>query len=376
MEYKKPINAKEAFDCPETTEQYFRPKFSCLFQGCDLSVLNDELINKLIGYGVFIRESQYSIYDLDLEYEEPNSKEFNTSIYYNSRRYILDDEVLKELYFMLKCYVSGIEWYEYENPEDKETDYSNIELGDELEEVFFKLNKYVDIKDQIKFLKKQYKKRFPKEEGYSDYIGDEDSNNTYYNCAWGFHVNDYLTDSMMLIKLYLTMSESEYCFGELVSMVLQDERDIGDDSLEKLLEKWFLFYSKEFELKVISNKIEELRISLNRTNKKDSKNTSTSVESLNDQCYTALEIAYYAYYMSETDISFLNLPFPSERAYKKLSMDFNKDWKNIQKSYLSICINRNLRLKKGRDKKIEKIKGLLTPKALSLAEQEIMLVFD
>ncbi|MCB0462668.1 MAG: hypothetical protein R2816_06755 [Flavobacteriaceae bacterium] len=87
---------------------------------------------------------------------------------------------------------------------------------------------------------------------------------------------------------------------------------------------------------------------------------------------SALEVAYYAYYMREAKEKIVSCRFPSEEAYKELQNRFGANWKNIQQSYNEINNNRNMRLKSSRKKKVENVMPLLTPKALSLAEFDLI----
>jgi len=90
--------------------------------------------------------------------------------------------------------------------------------------------------------------------------------------------------------------------------------------------------------------------------------------------FSGPEIALYAYYMKEARISFTSSVFPSENAYKELSDQFKKNWKNIQKYYLEISRDKDSRLKKIKSTSFNKLENLLPEKAKTLFKTEISIL--
>ena len=88
------------------------------------------------------------------------------------------------------------------------------------------------------------------------------------------------------------------------------------------------------------------------------------------------DIAYYAYYMSQTQQKFVDAPFPSVNAWEELGSRFGKSHKNIQLKYNEILKDAESRIKKSASGTIQYvINHMLTdnPKAIQLAEDELRL---
>ena len=88
------------------------------------------------------------------------------------------------------------------------------------------------------------------------------------------------------------------------------------------------------------------------------------------------DLAYFFYYLSQTNIKILKSVFPSDLAWNEIGLKFGKSSKNIQKAYNIINSNSKERLRKRKDNNIEYvIENMLKdyPKALKLAKDELKL---
>ena len=88
------------------------------------------------------------------------------------------------------------------------------------------------------------------------------------------------------------------------------------------------------------------------------------------------DIAYCVYYQKETKSLQLKNSFPSVKGWEEIGKIYEKNSKNIQQLYNSICNNELERLQKSRIKTIEFIiENMLSkyPEALKLAKDELNL---
>lgn len=98
---------------------------------------------------------------------------------------------------------------------------------------------------------------------------------------------------------------------------------------------------------------------------------------VNDKRPNRTDIAYYCYYTSQTKTLEINSVFPSDKAWIEIGERFNKNHKNIQKTYNLISHNKTERLKSTKANNIKYvINNILNEnkEALNLAKDELKLV--
>ncbi len=87
------------------------------------------------------------------------------------------------------------------------------------------------------------------------------------------------------------------------------------------------------------------------------------------------DLAYFIYYLEATKTRIIESEFPSDKAWKEIGDKFEKNWKNIQKTY-NVIVREKERFKNRRDNNLlYVIENMLTeyPKALKLAKDELKL---
>ena len=180
--------------------------------------------------------------------------------------------------------------------------------------------------------------------------------------SWIDFVINFLDE--VFILNYLNWSEDNFL----------DEDEVNG-SINNLISLWR-------NLLTLENILKSIRYHLNKVMFNDETKQKTPIiqredftpfENKSNLSLSALEVAYYAYYMSKCSTSFTENIFPSEKAFNELSVQFQCNWKNIQMSYNSL-LTKDVRLKNNRKIKIEKVLPLLPDLAKKIALEEIELI--
>lgn len=335
-------------------------KYYGILKNHNLEILNDSLIKTLLEKNIIVFSREYPF--------ETDTK-FKNRINYKGKCYKLSYEVQHEIFKLIDFHFDFRENQHF------------IEI--DIEQLNFDLQRFLDIEDKITFLKRKYSEVFPDHIWYDSY-------NEYLIKYKNNQSAEYELDEHLLYQEYPGKNYSDWesfvwgVFSKeiIIWYLTEDLNEVHSLDIEnpffhkiygieivqsypklfEMVELWQEFHLKKGVLKYIKSKIEELEKEINNTAQN---NTSTNKLS-------ALEVAYYIYYKREAKEKVAEVPFPSEMAFKELQDEWGPNWKNIQKEYNLIFKDRDIRLKPGRDKKIQRIKHLLTPTALSIAESDLI----
>lgn len=315
------------------------------FLGClgniNLFEVNDRLIEILQTEKIIKKDNR----DYGIEITD-ESKSITLLTHYKGNSYELSSELIDEIYGLLKNYVMRVS--------DSYHDFNDIS---------FNSNAFLDKASKIDYYKTQYQKVFPKDpQQFSIYRG-QGKNGLQ---EWRDYCELWIADSTTLLNHYLNYKNHtekeqfeipiELRFVQYIKGHETEFIALNDDFFD-FLKLWIQFQETDEILEKITHEINDLS------------NSNTSELS-------ALEIAYYAYYQSESKTKFLNNVFPSEAGHKELGDKFNRDWNNIKISYNDISNNRDTRLKNNsRKKKIEKILPYLSEAGQELAREEINTIY-
>lgn len=134
--------------------------------------------------------------------------------------------------------------------------------------------------------------------------------------------------------------------------------------------KWGFYNGMIYELKDFVRLNEEMFRDFYRNNKSKVILCSNGVI----QKPNRTDIAYYIYYVSTKNYKVLEADFPTVQGYKELGELYNINWTNIQKKYLEILKDRDMRIQFSRKKNIEfVIDNMLKdyPEAMKIAKSEL-----
>ncbi|WP_417198957.1 hypothetical protein [Bizionia sp.] len=316
----------------------------------DLSKIDTKTIDVLIKENIFIKP-EMSItmrhklfFDLDSECKESDSSALDNRIYRNSIEYILNPDVSDDMFLLLQYYI-------------EEDNYPD----DEIDELFFKVNAILGKKKKIKYLKKQYKKIFPKDSDFMMYSTsiDDDSEKFGISEAWYDIFCEYLfKDQQIFIKSYLTTNfdnSDMATFIEVVISTIQQENEIPCYNLKNFIKKWKIFYVKDCLLKNILWKIRVISdpesIELPKGIVLDEPETKIEKVSDFDSCLSDLsgtEMAYYIYYTEYANEKVVEYDRSSEAEqtayWSAISKIYNKNITNVRKT-VGLIKDEQVRLK-------------------------------
>jgi|26BtaG_2_1085354.scaffolds.fasta_scaffold00262_2 hypothetical protein len=323
-------------------------KFIGIIELDDLGNTNHDAVKKFIEHNLIIR--------VDIEERFSNNKfENKFPLDFDNGHYLFRKDLLNEIYYILKFYVEEI----------KSDYWSGID------DHFRELNSILNPGQKVEYLENYYKQIYPIDNLYPIYTGE--GANGIKN--WKDWVISDITSSFELMKIYVSTKINATNNNEMnrieaatkfVPAIYRNRSFVEnnpDVDIFQLLEEWEDYFVKHNQLKIILNKIHELN---------GSRHTIIRTYSNDPEKLSALEVAYYAYYMCEAKESFVSVDFPSQLAWAELSKTFRVNAKNIQLSYNQISRYRDIRLGKGRGKKIQKVMKHLHPKALTFAESDLI----
>jgi len=188
---------------------------------------------------------------------------------------------------------------------------------------------------------------------YVDFLNREVDNNWKEWVFWGI-LNKNILEGYLLYDLEKFKDDvfsDDYWISFITSLKFEKYN---------VVDIWSNFYS----LSIINDRLSKI------INQDDNKRPKEE-EHFTEHPMSALEIAYYAYYMSEAKEKFTVNPFPSDKAYKELEEEFGKNWANIKNSYNEIFKDEDIRLKASRRSKITAVLNHLSPDAKILANKEL-----
>lgn len=116
-------------------------KYSGILKDLNLEVVNEELLKELVERGIYLIEEKENF---SLPFERENSTEIKFNMYFNSVRYIMDDDIKDEIYNYISFYI-----------DDVILDFDYVKKA-----FYFKLNSYLDNEKKIKYLKKLYRRDY------------------------------------------------------------------------------------------------------------------------------------------------------------------------------------------------------------------------
>ncbi len=181
-------------------------------------------------------------------------------------------------------------------------------------------------------------------------------------------------------------NEEDDCFYRYIkNNFITENPDATTEGLQECIINAFSIYLKSDDLSYTNklNYLEELPQQIYESNKihrqflffKNFAEKHMS-KSTNKNNANRTDIAYCIYYLCETKSLELNSIFPSDKAWKEIGENYNKNSKNIQQIYNLISHKRDERLKKSKRKNIKYvINNMLEGKeeALKLAKDELKL---
>ncbi|WP_299111732.1 hypothetical protein [uncultured Winogradskyella sp.] len=320
-------------------------KFFGVLQNYSLDILNKEIIEILLDKNVISKSTfQTEVNKSSIKAEE--SKSFEYSIFYDKTSYFISKEFYKELYYLLQFCV-----------EKHLSGGYTLEINSLEHSLKGCLNK----DSKIKYLEKKYSEIYNEDQlGFPEYMADDTN---YYNWDTYFDVQignsnqfliDYLTSKFQFISCLTDPDEIQIRDLDISNCLWEIILNNEHEELKEFLHEWSNCFDKKCILEYIKREIDNLKLNSHSKNK-----------------LSALEIAYYAYYMKEARESFTVEQFPSDAAHKELGERFNTNWTNIKKNYIEISTKKNLRLKATRRDKILNCKKFLKPSALNIANKEI-----
>lgn len=209
-------------------------RFLGIASDIDFNNFNEETITTLIDRNVYVlAHNDFPDFEMD------DSNSFSFHLYLNNIFYQINPIIIAEVYGVIRYFV-----------EDK------ICLSEcFVEDLMMKTYTLPGRKSKKKFLKKKYKKMFPKDEGFLVYSTLVECEGVLFdaNISWYEHVKDFLTgeEGQIMINTYLNYKREENIFRNetdfLYEIFLQFE-EIGEYEFDELKEQWLNYYEKEFYL--------------------------------------------------------------------------------------------------------------------------------
>ncbi|MDH7913212.1 hypothetical protein [Winogradskyella sp. SYSU M77433] len=314
-------------------------KFLGIASACDFENVNLSTLDFLVKKGVVKLNKSNDNFLCNLSTTE--SKNYEFPLFFRGNVYELTDDFIDELYKMLEEFVSSA-------------------LSDpsiELNKILFETQSFLDSEERISFLKMKFREFHPKSGEFALFEGNLISSTGLNGImTWYEYIGLNISLSPNLLSLYLKNKPNVF-----MNLAYEHRNELAYDGLcgfYELLKEWSLFYEANYILNEIKNQLKKLENSIYY----DCVSNSSKI--------SALEIAYYAYYQSQSKPKFLNNTFPSEAAYKELSAIYGPHWANIKKSYLEIFRDKDKRLKYSRKAKIKKIIPFLSNDAQDIAIKE------
>ncbi|MBR9847423.1 MAG: hypothetical protein GYB35_15545 [Algicola sp.] len=345
--------------------QYNKPNFIGILQNYDLSNLDDNLIEILIDKKVYIKRKMWSfegwIEEYEVDREQYNA--FGDIIAYSPYYYEINPLLIKETFLLVRNFIENQSYI----------------TEDFVLDLKFKANSKFNQKSKRKYLKKLYESYFPKDVEFASFSTLADNSKKLYGVhqAWYELFFDLVgSDSESFLGLYLTNSEGEITLETSIAKIVELAMEI-DDEFKDFVEQWEIFYKAELILNEILFLIEETdaerHVIVDKTD--SNSNCEEIVGNSNDVLsmkeLSALEVAYYRYYMIEANESFEKSFTTLKEAYENLGSKCDVNSKNIQLSYNKISVDKELRTKANRWQMIEKTIPFLTAKARKIAQIEL-----
>lgn len=226
-------------------------KFLGALNGYDISFLNKNLIDILIENNVIIEENLI-ISDIKPDSCPTYLRNLN---YFNDRYYTLNQKVLEEIFSILKIHIE-----------------IHADPNTYLDPIFWKLDSIIDRDKKVRFLKKYYKKIYPKAwQTYAMFIGEGDNGIETWKEWVYFNLGEspLLSIYLKLEQLELPVGKTEHdktmysidVYHSLMSLAGKNKSILEEDGFYDLLDDWTEFYEKEYTLNLILQKIQELESS-------------------------------------------------------------------------------------------------------------------
>ncbi|XMO87179.1 hypothetical protein AAFN75_02600 [Algibacter sp. AS12] len=223
-------------------------KFIGLFSKQSIWKINQPLINKLLQKNIIVKDVEYTVGMTQLNLVPGNCNRLCFPLCYEGVFYKLSDPFFRELFLQMEWHVkTAIGSYE-----------------NEIEEIFFEIESFFNTDKKIKFLKRKYRKYYPKNEYtlYSLYINDN---------KWKEWVLQEFSNSPTILKLYLTGKKDDW----LTFIIYNNKECLQKDCVFTLMSKWGKFHKTQNILHLINNKIKELENEVDTTQNTTNKNKST-----------------------------------------------------------------------------------------------------
>ncbi|TYB75723.1 hypothetical protein [Bizionia myxarmorum] len=336
----------------------------------DIDIFDKKTIEALIERKVFTPFKEF------LDFFDPDdSTEFDVMIFYDSKCFELNPVLVAELYNIMEN-IAGTR---------------GLFLEHYVDELMLETHAIVGKKAKKKFLKKRYKKEFPKNidfRAYSTLVECEavlfDVNISWYENFQQFFLPQEI--GVFLIKSYLTHKNNEFSFNDDVqdfsNLILQKHEDKDDIELDDLINDWRDFSVKELILKEILWLIDEI----------DNKNKPPTMEdldfdkdylddnivdNLSEMSLTASEVAYYIFYREYVSEKIIESKDLKRVDYWNLiGKKFKCSGPNIRKVHGKLLNDKEYRLKAtlNRKKMLVKILPFLSENARKQCENDLKVI--
>jgi hypothetical protein len=149
---------------------------------------------------------------------------------------------------------------------------------------------------------------------------------------------------------------------------------LGEEKIHNELYKKQDLNFIDLQMRFLENKRKYLKEKLALAEKEEASVNYKKIRDGNNIRPNRTDLAYFFYYLSQTNTRVTENVFPSLAAYEEIGAMFEKNPKNIQKAYNSIVANHSLRLKKRRDNNLGYVIEHMLPsysEALNLAKDEL-----